>query len=318
MFKGSYVALITPFKNGEIDTKKLIDLVGWHISEGTDGLVPVGTTGESTTLSHEEHLKVIDIVVKAAQKKIPVIAGAGSNSTEEAISLTREAKKLGVDAVLSVNPYYNRPTQAGLKAHFSAIAKAVNIPIILYNIPSRTGVNLLPLTMASLAAENSNIVGVKESSGNLDQATEIRLHCGSGFLILSGDDSLTLPLMAVGALGVISVAANLIPKEVAQLCRLVLSQNLEQAQRLHEQLFPIFKALFIETNPAPIKAAMQIVGLIESDQLRLPLVSIQPDTREKLISAMRTLKIKEFTSSPPRKRESKVSGSPIETIGEDK
>src|SRR5258706_7222681 len=233
MFKGSFVALITPFKNGQIIEKKLVELVEWHISEGTEGLVPVGTTGESATLSHEEHARVIEVVTKSANKRIPVIAGAGSNSTKEAIDLTYHAKEMGVDGVLSVNPYYNRPTQEGLKAHFSAIAEAVNIPIVLYNIPSRTGVSLSPDTIADLASHFKNIVGVKESTGNMDQATEIIQKTKDNFHVLSGDDSLTLPLISLGAKGVISVAANLVPKTIVELCRLALDQKFDEARALH-------------------------------------------------------------------------------------
>ncbi len=287
MFKGSFVALITPFKNGQINEKKLVELVEWHLSEGTNGLVPVGTTGESATLSHEEHARVIEIVTKAARKRIPVIAGAGSNSTKEAIDLTGHAKEMGVDAVLSVNPYYNRPTQEGLKAHFSAIAESVNIPIVLYNIPSRTGVSLTPDTIADLASNHKNIVGVKESTGIMDQTTEILEKTDGSFCVLSGDDSLTLPLMAIGAQGVISVAANLVPKEIVELVQLVLHQKYEEARALHLKLFPLIKALFIETNPGPVKAAMFEAGLIEDDSLRLPMVSVTPEHRAAIKAAMR-------------------------------
>ncbi|MCG3204998.1 MAG: 4-hydroxy-tetrahydrodipicolinate synthase [Elusimicrobia bacterium] len=287
MFSGSFVALITPFKKGRIDEKKLQELVEWHIAEKTSGLVPVGTTGESSTLSHEEHAQVIKIVVAAVKKRVPVIAGAGSNSTEEAISLSQEALKLGVDAVLSVNPYYNRPTQEGLVAHFSAIAKAASVPVILYNIPSRTGVSLSVDTIVRLAEKNKNIVGIKESTGSIDQTSEIIQRMGRKFFVLSGDDSLTLPLMSVGAVGVISVAANLVPKSIAELVSACLIQDFQRAQELHLKLFPLIKSLFLETNPAPLKAAMKEAKLIQDESLRLPLVTVRSETRQKIKAAMR-------------------------------
>lgn len=287
MFAGSYVALVTPFKNGKIDEKKLIELVEWHIAEKTSGLVPVGTTGETATLSHEEHVRVIKIVIQAARKRVPVIAGAGSNSTDEAIFLTQEARRLGADAVLSVSPYYNRPTQEGLLAHFTAVAKAAGIPVVLYNIPSRTGVNLNVDTMVALSQKNRNIIGVKESTGVIDQSSEIIQRLGRKFFVMSGDDSLTLPLMSVGAVGVISVAANLVPRAISDLAAACLNRNFERAKELHLKLFPLVKSLFIETNPSPIKAAMKEAGLLTDDSLRLPMVSISAENRKKLKAAMK-------------------------------
>lgn len=287
MFAGSFVALITPFKKGRIDEKKLRELVEWQIAEKTSGIVPVGTTGESSTLSHEEHAQVIKIVVSAAKKRVPVIAGAGSNSTAEAISLSLDARKWGADAILSVNPYYNRPTQEGLRAHFSAIAKAVGLPVILYNIPSRTSVSLSVDTIVHLAAKNKNIVGVKESTGSIDQTTEIIQRMGREFFVLSGDDSLTLPLMSVGAIGVISVAANLVPRAVADLVSACLIHDFQRAQDLHLKLFPLVKSLFLETNPAPVKAAMREAKLIGDESLRLPMVTVTTETRQKLKAAMK-------------------------------
>jgi 4-hydroxy-tetrahydrodipicolinate synthase len=286
MFSGSMVALITPFKNGRVDEAKLRELVEWQIAERTTAIVPVGTTGESDTLSHKEHARVIEVVVKAVRKRVPVIAGAGSNSTDEAVDLTREAKRLGADAVLSVNPYYNRPTQEGLKAHFSAVAK-VGLPVLLYNIPSRTNVNLTSDTIVALANAHSNIVGVKESTGSMDQASEILQRLGRRFVVVSGDDSQTLPLIALGASGVISVAANLAPRAVAELVENALSHNLARAQELHLQLFPLVKSLFVETNPAPLKAAMAMAGLIKDESLRLPMVSVSKETRAKVKAAMK-------------------------------
>ncbi len=287
MFRGSFVALVTPFRSGRVDEKKLRELVEWHLSEGTAGFVPVGTTGESATLDYKEHARVIEVVVKTVKGRAPVIAGAGSNSTAEAIALTREAKELGADAVLSVNPYYNKPTQAGLKAHFLAIAKAVDIPIMLYNIPSRSSVQLQASTIAEMASASKRIVGVKESTGSMDMATEIRAACGDKFCIISGDDSLTLPLMALGATGVISVAANIVPKDIARLCSMGLDERFDEAQLIHQKLYPLIKSLFIETNPAPVKAAMKEMGLINDESLRLPMVSIGADTRKKLKAEMK-------------------------------
>ena len=292
MFKGSFVALVTPFRDGKVDDKKLQDLVEWQIKEGTAGLVPVGTTGESATLSHEEHAHVIDVVARAAAKRVPVIAGAGSNSTAEAVALTKEAERLGADAVLSVNPYYNKPTQEGLYAHFSAVAEASRLPVVLYNIPSRTGVNLLPSTLARLVNAHKNIVGVKEATGSMDQTSEIFHLLGQDFCVLSGDDSITLPLMSLGARGVISVVANLVPGAVARMCRLFADEKYEEARALHQKLFPLVKALFIETNPAPIKFAMQDAGLIMDGSLRLPVTTVQPETAEKVRAAMKAYGVK--------------------------
>lgn len=292
MFKGAFVALVTPFENGRVDEKKLHELVEWHIAEGTDGLVPVGTTGESATLSMKEHARVIEVVVKAVRHRVPVIAGAGANSTAEAIELSREAKNSGADAVLSVNPYYNKPTQEGLKQHFLAIANAVNIPIVLYNIPGRTNVNMTPATMASLAKATKRIVGVKEASGSIDQTSEILALNIPDFFVISGDDSLTLPLMSVGATGIISVAGNLIPRDIAKLAQLCLDERHTEAKELHLRLFPLIKSLFIETNPSPIKAAMKMAGLLKDESLRLPMVSVTNETRTKVKAAMKAYGVK--------------------------
>ena len=282
-FHGSMTALITPFKNGKVDEKTLGRLVRRQIAEGTDGLVPAGTTGESPTLSHKEHERVIEIVVEAANRQVPVIAGTGSNSTEEAISLTRFAKKAGSDASLSVIPYYNKPTQEGLYRHFATIAKAVDIPIILYNIPGRAGCSLTPETVARLS-RIPNIVGIKESTGNMDQASHILSLCG--ITVLSGDDSLTLPLLALGAKGVISVISNVVPNAVAQMVDEFFAGNYPKAREIHYRLFPLCCALFIETNPIPVKRAMALLGLC-SDELRLPLCSIRPENEKALIHAMK-------------------------------
>ena len=290
MFQGSIVALVTPFKQGELDEKALRDLVEFHIAEGTNAIVPCGTTGESATLSHEEHCRVIEIVINQAKKRVPVIAGAGSNSTKEAVFLTEHAKKSGADAVLSITPYYNKPTQAGLYQHFKTIAEQVDIPIVLYNVPGRTGVNMLPDTVIELS-KIKNIVGVKEASGSLDQAGAILQHTDNSFDVISGEDSLTFPMMAMGAKGVISVTANVAPKKMAQMCKAVLENNMIEARKLHYELIDLSKAVFYETNPIPAKKAVYLIGLIENE-IRLPLVEMTKENTEKLKTVMKNLGIK--------------------------
>jgi len=296
MFNGSIVAIVTPFstksgsacgrKNLLVDEKKLRELIEFHIKNGTSGIVPCGTTGESATLSFEEHERVIEITVEQVKKRIPVIAGTGSNSTEEAIMLTRHAAKAGADASLQVSPYYNRPTQKGLYEHFKAIAESVDIPIILYNIASRTGVNIEPETIAKLSCDCKNIVGVKEASGNLDQMSRIKLLCGKDFALISGDDSLTLPILAIGGTGIISVVANIVPKDVADLVAEFQKGNIRKAQEIHYKLLPLIKAIFIETNPIPIKTAMGLLGMCCPD-LRLPMCAMLPENLEKLKKALK-------------------------------
>lgn len=290
MFQGSIVALVTPFKQGELDEKALRDLVEFHIAEGTNAIVPCGTTGESATLSHEEHCRVIEIVIDQAKKRVPVIAGAGSNSTKEAVFLTEHAKKSGAEAVLSITPYYNKPTQAGLYQHFKTIAEQVDIPIVLYNVPGRTGVNMLPDTVIELS-KIKNIVGVKEASGSLDQAGAILQHTDDSFDVISGEDSLTFPMMAMGAKGVISVTANVAPKKMAQMCKAVLENNMIEARKLHYELIDLSKAVFYETNPIPAKKAVYLMGLIENE-IRLPLVEMTKENTEKLKTVMKNLGIK--------------------------
>ena len=290
MFQGSIVALVTPFKQGELDEKALRDLVEFHIAEGTNAIVPCGTTGESATLSHEEHCRVIEIVIDQAKKRVPVIAGAGSNSTKEAVFLTEHAKKSGADAVLSITPYYNKPTQAGLYQHFKTIAEQVDIPVVLYNVPGRTGVNMLPDTVVELS-KIKNIVGVKEASGSLDQAGAILQHTDNSFDVISGEDSLTFPMMAMGAKGVISVTANVAPKKMAQMCKAVLENNMIEARKLHYELIDLSKAVFYETNPIPAKKAVYLMGLIENE-IRLPLVEMTKENTEKLKTVMKNLGIK--------------------------
>ncbi len=289
-FHGAITALVTPLKNGKIDEKALSRLVKQQIAAGIDGLVPVGTTGESPTLSHEEHQRVIEITVNAAEKKVPVIAGTGSNSTDEAISLTRFAKKAGADGALLAAPYYNKPTQEGLFRHYEAVAKAVDISIVLYNIPGRSVVNISPETVARLS-KIPNIVAIKEASGSMDQTSHILSLCDMD--VLSGDDSLTLPLMALGAKGVISVLSNVLPGEVSELVDAFFAGDHDRARKVHHKLFPLCRAMFIETNPIPVKRSMKLLGLCEDD-LRLPLCPMQPGNEKILIKALKDygLKIK--------------------------
>lgn len=272
MFSGTMVAIVTPFHEGEVDFKTLDELIDFHLESGTDGIVPVGTTGECPTLSHAEHKKVIERVVKAVGGKIPVIAGTGSNSTAEAIELTAFARKAGADASLQVGPYYNKPTQEGFFQHFKAIAEEVDLPIVLYNIPGRCGAGMTPQTIARLA-EIENIVAVKEASGKLDQVSEIANLCD--LTILSGDDSLTLPIASVGGKGVVSVVANIVPADVKAMTDLILQGDLVSARQWHKKLFPLSKSLLtLATNPIPIKAAMSILGMA-SDELRLPMTALE-------------------------------------------
>ena len=286
MFKGSIVAIATPFKEGGIDEAKLKELVEFQIKNGTTGIVPCGTTGESPTLSTAEHERVIEICIKAARKRVPVIAGTGSNSTDEAVSLTQHAANAGANGALVVSPYYNRPTQKGLYLHFKAIADSVDVPIILYNIAGRTAVNIEPSTIAQLAKECKNIVGVKEASGSLDQMCAIKHLCPENFLLLSGDDALTLPVLSVGGVGVISVIANILPGAVIQLVEHFQKGDLKKAQALHYKMLPLIKALFVETNPIPIKTAMGLMDLCSPD-LRLPLCSMGEENLAKLKKALK-------------------------------
>jgi len=283
MFTGMLVALVTPFKNGQVDYAAIERLVDWHVEQGTDGLAPVGTTGESPTVDVEEHERIIRTVVERAAGRIPVIAGTGANATAEAIHLTRYAKEAGADGSLQVCPYYNKPTQEGLYRHFAAIAEAVDLPMVLYNIPGRTGVSLSPGTIARLA-RLPQVVGVKEATGSIDQASEILSLCD--LVVLSGDDSLTLPLMAVGAQGVISVVGNLVPKDMKRLTDAMLGGDVATAREAHRRLFPLCRAMFIETNPIPVKTAMKMVGLLESDEKRLPMTDLSAEHAEALREAL--------------------------------
>jgi len=280
MFSGSIVAIVTPFKNGKVDEKAFGDLIDWHISSGTNAIVPCGTTGESATLEYEEHYRVIEIAVKTANKRIPVIAGTGANSTDETIMITKQAKKLGADAALLVAPYYNKPTQEGLYRHYKAVAEAVKMPIILYNVPGRTAVNILPSTVARLAGIK-NIVAIKEATGDMKQVSEVIRLCGDRITVLSGDDFTTFPLLALGGKGVISVTANIAPRDVSDMCRLWEEGKYEKARALHYKLEPLNQAMFIETNPIPAKTALALMGRIR-EEFRLPLCEMSEANREKL------------------------------------
>lgn len=286
MFKGSIVAIVTPFTKDRVDEAKLKDLVEFQIKNGTNGIVPCGTTGESPTLSHEEHDRVIEVCIQAANKRVPVIAGTGSNSTAEAVRLTKHAAKAGADGALVVVPYYNKPTQRGLYLHFKAIADSVNIPIIFYNIPGRTGVNATPETIAKLAHDCKNIIGIKEATGSLEQAEMVRKLCPGDFITLSGDDVLTLPLMGIGGSGVISVLANIVPDRVSEIVNAFLEGDIKESQKLHYHLLPLMKAMFIETNPIPVKTAMGLMGLCSSE-VRMPLCEMSEANVTKLKSVLK-------------------------------
>ena len=283
MFSGTMVALATPFNDGQVDWQKLDELVDFQLAEGTSGIVPMGTTGESPTLSHPEHERVIEAVVKRVGGKVPVVAGTGSNSTSEAVHLTTFARKVGADGALLVNPYYNKPTQQGLYEHFKAVAEESDIPVVLYNIPGRCGIALSIETICRLA-EIKNIVAIKEATGVLDVSSEIAVSCD--LTILSGDDSLTLPIMAVGGKGVISVAANIVPGEVGKLTSAMLAGDIAKATAQHQKLFKLFKAMFIETNPIPVKTALALMGKCR-EEFRLPMCPMAPANKEKLIEVLK-------------------------------
>jgi 4-hydroxy-tetrahydrodipicolinate synthase len=290
MFKGTHTALVTPFKNDLLDEESFSALIEGQIAAGITGIVPVGTTGESPTLSHEEHLRVVEHAVQQAKGRCLVMAGTGSNSTAEAISLTREAEQRGANAALIVAPYYNRPTQEGLFQHFRAIANATKLPIMLYSIPGRCGVEIGIETVARLAKECPNIVSIKEAGGNVDRVSQLRAALPDAFEILSGDDGLTLPFIATGAVGVVSVASNLIPAEIVKLVNLALADDFAAARAVHERLFQLFKDLFIESNPAPIKAALALQGRLSAD-VRPPLVNASEPTVAKLKQTLSQLSL---------------------------
>ena len=283
MFTGSIVALVTPFKDGLVDYDKLAELVEYHIENGTNGIVPCGTTGESPTLTHEEHGKVVSKVVEQANGRIPVIAGTGSNNTSEALSLTKDAKKAGADGALMITPYYNKPTQEGLYKHFKVIAEEVDIPIVVYNVPSRTGVAIFPETVARLY-EMENIVAIKEASGSIDQTSQILALCD--ITVLSGDDSLTLPIMSVGGKGVISVVANILPRDTSEMASKFLNGMVKESREIHKRLFPICRAMFIETNPISVKTAMKLLGRLNGE-MRLPLCEMSNEHEGQLHSILK-------------------------------
>jgi 4-hydroxy-tetrahydrodipicolinate synthase len=280
-FHGSIVVLVTPFRNGQVDEAKLRELVEFHVKHGTNGIVACGTTSEDPGLSHDEHERVVEVIVHTAAGRLPVIVGTGSNSTAHTIELTRHAERAGAQAALVVSPYYNKPTQEGLYRHFRAVAEATALPIFVYNIQSRTAVNVETDTLARLRRDCRNVVGVKEASGSLDQMSQVVAACGPDFIMLSGDDSLTLPLMAVGGHGVISVIANIVPRDVAEMTHAALDDDWKRARDLHYRLYPLAKAAFLETNPIPIKEAMAMAGMIEPE-FRLPMCRMSEANRERL------------------------------------
>ncbi|MBI4797404.1 MAG: 4-hydroxy-tetrahydrodipicolinate synthase [Desulfarculus sp.] len=286
MLKGALVAIITPFKDGGVDEEALRELIEFQIAGGTDGIVPCGTTGESATLSHEEHKRVIEITVDAVKKRVPVVAGAGSNNTREAVDLTLFAKQAGADAALHITPYYNKPTQEGIYRHFAAISQASGgFPLVPYNIASRTGVNILPATMARIAGL-AGVVAVKEASGDLNQMAEIVGLCGGKVALLSGDDAMLLGVLAIGGQGVISVVNNLVPRDVSDILAAWNRGDIATAQAKFHRLLPLVKAMFLETNPIPVKTAAALMGLIPSGELRLPMCEMAPDSLAKLKAAL--------------------------------
>ncbi len=286
MFTGTYTAIVTPFKNGRVDEPALARLIQAQIKGGVDGIVPVGTTGESPTVDCEEHIRIIELSVKYAAGKIKVLAGTGANSTTEAVYLTQAAERVGADGSLQVAPYYNKPSQAGLYQHFKAIARATKLPLVLYSIPGRCGIEIAVDTVKRLAADCKNIVGIKEAGGSADRVSQLRAALGAKFTILSGDDSLTLPFMSVGAQGVISVASNVIPREVSQMVNAFARGDVKQAAQLHAKFYPVFKDLFLETNPVPVKAALAMLGVV-AEEYRLPLVAMSAANRAQLKATLK-------------------------------
>jgi len=284
MFNGVFVAIVTPFKNGKVDEEALRGLIDYQVSGGVDGIVPCGTTGESATLNHEEHDQVIRVAVDACRGKASVLAGTGSNSTREAIELSQNAEKAGADGLLQITPYYNKPNQEGLYQHFSSIAKTVDLPIVLYNVPSRTSVNMIPKTVARLA-KIKNIVGIKEASGSLQAISKIIDACGEDFIVLSGDDPLLWPILAIGGKGVISVTANILPTKIVAICKAATTGDIVAARSLHYELMDISDSLFIDTNPVPVKAALHLMGKIENE-IREPLIKLSNDNLDRLKKAM--------------------------------
>jgi len=280
MFKGSIVAIVTPFKKGKVDEKALCNLIEWHIKQGTNAIVPCGTTGESATLDYDEHIRVIELTVKTVNKRVPVIAGTGANATDETIMLTQKAEKVGADAALLVSPYYNKPTQEGIYRHYKAVAKSTGLPLVLYNVPGRTASNILPPTVARLA-EIKNIAAIKEATGDMKQASEVIRLCGNRISVISGDDFTAFTLLALGGTGVISVSANVAPKDVSDMCAAWHQGDIEKARKLHYKLEPINASMFIETNPIPAKTALAMMGKIK-EEFRLPLCEMADANKDKL------------------------------------
>ena len=289
MFNGALSAIVTPFRDGEVDERALRELVEFQIQGGVDGLVPCGSTGESATLTHAEHEQVIKLVIHQTRRRVPVLAGTGSNSTAEAIRLTTFAREVGADGALLISPYYNKPTQDGIFKHYKMIGTAVDLPLIVYNIPSRTGSNIAPETFARMC-EIRSVAGIKEASGSMDQVSDIRRLCGDRLTILSGDDSLVLPLMALGAKGVISVVTNAMPRETHELVAAALEGDYTRAREIHYRLLPLVRALFLETNPIPIKQALALMGKC-STEMRMPLMQMSPGPAEKLSAVMKELRL---------------------------
>ena len=284
-FSGAYTALVTPFRDGKIDEERFREHIEWQITEGIHGLVPCGTTGESATLTHDEHKEAIRICVEQANKRVPVLAGAGSNNTSEAIHLTQFAKDAGADGVLLISPYYNKPTQEGIYKHFKHIAETISIPIVLYNVPGRTGSNVLPSTVARMHKDIPQLVGIKEATGDLIQVSDIVEQCGPSFQVLSGDDFTLLPLLSVGGAGVISVVSNIVPGKMAALCNAWNAGDTETARKLHFEMQPLNRAMFIESNPIPVKTALALQGKMDTD-FRLPMVPLSESNLEKLKATM--------------------------------
>jgi 4-hydroxy-tetrahydrodipicolinate synthase len=289
MFNGALSAIVTPFRDGEVDERALRELIEWQIQSGIDGLVPCGSTGESATLTHAEHERVIKVAIEQARKRVPIIAGTGSNSTAEAIRLTTFARSIGADGALLISPYYNKPTQEGIFRHYKMIANAVDLPLLVYNIPGRTASNIAPETFARLC-EVRNIVGTKEASGSMDQISDIRRLCGDRLTILSGDDALTLPIIALGGKGVITTIGNVMPREIHDLAAAALAGDFERARQVHYQMLPMMRALFVETNPIPVKQALAFMGKC-GPELRMPMTPMSAPAAEKLRATMKELRL---------------------------
>lgn len=286
LFSGVFTAIVTPFKNGQVDEETFRALIDWQIAEGVSGLVPCGTTGESATLSHDEHKRVIEICVDQVKGRVKVLAGAGSNNTTEAIHLTEFARKAGADGALLITPYYNKPTQEGLYQHYAAIARAVDLPLVCYNVPGRTGCNMLPATVVRLAKEFKHFVGIKEATANMTQASDILAGCPDDFCVLSGDDFTALPLMCLGGCGVISVTSNILPKAMSSMCKAFAEGDYALARKLHYQLLPVHHAMFLESNPIPVKMSLNFMGKIGTE-MRLPLFPMAEANQEKLRAVLK-------------------------------